>query len=131
MGAPPSGTAWRGPPVEQGDLEAEAPFRDAVAEMLSDPEVLKAMTFHHLALAFGAGVDAAAGRWQRVATADGVSETLSERDLTLRWDLVDYFNRKIDEARGRLGDDAFQEARARGAALTDEEITAFLPEAPV
>lgn len=89
--------------VEQGALDAEAQFRDAVAEMLSDPEVAKAMTYHHVFLAFGAGVDAAAGRWERVATADGISETLTGRGLTLRWDLVDYFNRKIEGARRRLG----------------------------
>lgn len=122
--------AWAAGQVEQGDLEAEARFRDAAAEMLSDPEVEKAMTYHHLALAFGAGVGAAAGRWERVATADGISETLTGRGLTLRWDLVDYFNRKIDEARRRLDEDAFQRARARGASLTDEEITAFLLEGP-
>ena len=120
--------AWAAGQVELGDLEAEAAFRDAVAEMLSDPEVSKAMTYHHLALAFGTGVDAIAGRWERVAAADGVSETLTKRRLTLRWDMVDYFNRKIEEARSQFGDAAFQEARSRGAALTDEEITDFLLE---
>lgn len=123
-----SRVAWAAGQVEAGDLEAEARFREAVAEMLSDPEVAKAMTYHHLALAFGAGVDAAAGRWERVATAEGISQTLTGRGLTLRWDLVDYFNRKIDEARRRLSQDAFRRARARGVARTDEEITAFLVE---
>lgn len=114
--------------VEQGDRDAVERFHAAAAEVLGDPEAVTGMIFHHPVLAFGAGVDAALGRLERVALGPGASETLTERGLTLRWDLVDYFQQKVEEARRTLDDEAFEEARYRGATLDDEAVTAFLLE---
>ncbi len=114
--------------VEQGDLDAADRFGKAVADVLADPEMSTGMLNHPVLLVFGAGVDAALGRLEQVAMAAGASEKLEQRDLIVRWDLVDYFQRTVEKACRGLGESAFEAARSRGAVLDDDDLTAFLLE---
>lgn len=112
--------------VEQGDLEAAEDFQAAVVQLLADPEVERSRAFHQTVLVFGAGVDAAFGRLERVASAAGVSETLADGGLTVRWDLLDYFEGIKERARQELGEERYEEIRSQSAARPDDELAALV-----
>lgn len=114
--------------VEQGDLSAADDFVATASEILADPETRSGMTSHQLLLAFGAGVDRALGLFERVAAASGASQALAERDLTVRWDLVDYLELAVDEARSTLDEEVFDAALHRGRSMNDDQLTSFVVE---
>lgn len=111
--------------VELGDLEGIDDYRQALPGLFDD-ESRASLLSHQIAIALGAGMDAALGRSERVATAAGASEAIAERGHTLRWDYVDYFERLIEKSRSVLGEDTFRHLSEQGAAKSPEEIIAFL-----
>lgn len=111
--------------VELGELERIEDYRQALPGLFDD-ESRASLRSHQIAIAMGAGVDAALGRSERVAMAAGASKAIADRGLTLRWDYVDYFERLIENSRSELGEDTFRRLSEQGAAKSPEEITEFL-----
>lgn len=111
--------------VELGERERIEDYRRALPGMLDD-ENRASLLYHQIALALGAGIDAVLGRHERVATAGGASKVVGERGHTLRWDYVDYFERLTEDSRSELGGDTFHRLAGKGAAMSPDEITAFL-----
>lgn len=113
--------------VELGEVEAIEDYRQALPGLFDD-ESRASLRFHQIAIAMGAGVDAALGRSERVALAAGASRAIAEHGHTLRWDYVDYFERLIENSRSALGEDTFRRLSEQGVAKSPEEVTEFLLE---
>lgn len=111
--------------IELGERERVGDYRDALPGLF-DEESRESLRFHQIAIALGAGVDAALGRAERVAIAAGASRVIAEKGHILRWDYVEYFDRLVENSRSELGDAAFSRLTERGAAKSPEEIVAFL-----
>lgn len=114
--------------LELGDETAGARIREGIRELFDFPEI-RTGTKHALLqnlIVARAGADGADGRLERVATAAGVSESAEDRGNPVRWDLAPYFEQTVRDARQALGEKAFEAARARGIAMTPEDVVEFL-----
>ena len=111
--------------VELGELERVEDYRQALLGLF-DEERRASLLFHQIAIALGAGIDAALGRSERVAIAAGASKAIAERGRTLRWDYLDYFERLVENSRSVLDENTFRRLSEQGVAKSPEEIVAFL-----
>lgn len=109
-----------------GDADASGRFRAVVRRLFDNADLRRGVHQHQLVVVFGALIDLADDRLERVATAAGASQVVAEHGVPVRWDLVDSFDRAVSQARATLGDGAFESARAAGARMSVAEITAFL-----
>lgn len=123
--------------VDVGGVDRDA--ARAVAGCVNDPRASREVEYltvchsrhlfeHQNFLAFGAGIDAALDRYDRVATALGASEVIASEGHPMRWDAVPYIERITREAKAALGDETFDEHRAKGARMEPDEVTEFLLE---
>ncbi|HVR31939.1 MAG TPA: adenylate/guanylate cyclase domain-containing protein [Acidimicrobiia bacterium] len=111
--------------VELGEWERIEDYRQALPGLFDD-ENRASLLFHQIAIALGAGIDAALGRSERVAIAAGASKAIAERGRTLRWDYVDYFERLVENSRSVLDEVTFRRLSEQGVAKSPDEIIAFL-----
>lgn len=111
--------------AELGDVSRIDDYRATVTQLL-DEENQSSLIEHQNLLAFGAGIDAALGRYERVATAVGASEAIAKDGHAMRLDAVPYVERITREAIDELGEQPFEEHKAEGTLMTPDEVTDFL-----
>lgn len=111
--------------VELG-MDAYDEFVANARAVFSDPDVRETAWVSQSLLAFRAGIDASRGDWERVAVAAGASAAEANRGTPVRWDLVNHFERAMDEARKALDDERFDTLAAQGRAMNHEELAALL-----
>lgn len=118
--------------VAAGDTSAPSRIHGAIRDLFALSEIRsggRRALLQNLIVA-KAGADAAKYRWDRVATAAGISDTTKTEHNPVRWDLMPYFEGILANARQALGGVAFDEARRRGATLSRTEIEDFLTSIP-
>lgn len=103
-----------------------AEFRQAVSRFYTDPETRSGAHGLQTCLAFGAGIDAAAGRNERAAVAQGASQTIEPVAGAIRWDVRRLMEEAVEEARSALGPEAFGQASDRGQSMTVEDVIDFV-----
>lgn len=112
--------------LEMGDASAGERLLAALRILMDEAEIRASGSLHQTMLVARAGLDAAAGRFDRVAVASGATSVIDGWGVALPWDLADYFERSREVARAALGDEAFAAGVAEGEAMTRDEIDAFL-----
>lgn len=108
-----------------GDVSRIDDYRVTLARVL-DEETRSSLTQHQNLLAFGAGIDVALRRYERVATAMGASEIIAREGHAMRWDAVPHVERITRQTTEELGEQSYEEHKAEGARMTPDEVTDFL-----
>jgi len=112
--------------VELGDPHAAGRFVDEIRWLFESPDARASTTNSQTLVAVRAGIDAKLGQFDRVALADGISQSLVEEGHEVRWDLVDHFERAKIASLTALGDECFAELAAEGREMSHDETIEFL-----
>jgi predicted ATPase/class 3 adenylate cyclase len=114
--------------LESGDDSAGARIDRAIQDVLAASDAMAgSQAISQTMLVARASSDSRSGRHHRVAIAAGASDTETERDVPVPWDLAPHWLRLIEAAEEALGAEA-EALRAEGAAMTREDIAVFLTE---
>lgn len=113
--------------LEAGDMSSMERMDGAIRTVLGASDTLDDGQAMSQAMLVGrATADLRSGRTDRAAVAIGATEAEANRDVPVPWDLAPHLERVAEGVRDDLGDDEFESLRARGRAMSRDEIIAFL-----
>lgn len=114
--------------LAMGDRSAAGPLIQTLQSLADDPEIRAhgELAFIQMMLVARAAAAAATDDHADVAVAAGASRAMADRGTPVRWDLLDFFEATVERAAQALGTRELEDHKARGRALSRDELMDFL-----
>lgn len=110
--------------VAMGELDPMDDYRATISETLSSNA--NPVHLHQELLVLVVGIEVARGSCERAAWGIAASRVMEESGHVLRWDLAPYFEDLQNTVQHALGEERYSEITAERAAITADDIAAFL-----